>query len=146
MLHWFKTVCSTLTHSRSQRPRANDSDGTLCTTPAGAPLWLTLHGEAGRPELRFLGVRDNGGETFDRYEAGFEVTLDSDGPDHVPDIFGLVIGPSGNHPMGVCMHVEGFEQDVGEAVAWGALPAPVQHAILGEFGFFRASRGYQLLS
>jgi hypothetical protein len=137
MLHLFKAARSTLADRGSQPQPAQ-----LARTPAGAPLWLTLDDEPGKPELRFLGVRDNGAETFDRYEVGFEVRRDTD--DALPDPYGLAIGPSGNHPGGMCYHVEGFQQDSGEAVGWEELPAPVQRAILGEFGVFETTAGFRL--
>jgi hypothetical protein len=63
-------------------------------------------------------VWDNGGRTFDRYT----VFLGSDA---------YVVGPTGNHPQGVCMYV-GDAASVdpeGEPVAIADLPPAVQDAI-----------------
>lgn len=68
-------------------------------------------------------VYDNGGRTFDRYTAVFADDGDA-----------LAIGPTGNVPNGVCMHL-GYSPTVSddERVEFDALPEPVQRAIRGAF-------------
>ena len=86
--------------------------------------------------LEFEEVRDNGGVTFDRYTAGFchYGPADETG-DREMDRFALLIGPTGNHPQGVCMHHElGVSEDDGELVEVADLPEPVRKAIDGELG------------
>lgn len=63
-------------------------------------------------------VWDNGGRTFDRYT----VFVGGDA---------YVVGPTGNHPQGVCMYVgdAASVEPEGEPVAIANLPPAVQKAI-----------------
>lgn len=111
----------------------------ITTRPSGEPGWVTLEDGS---SLSFEGVTDNGGETFDRYTAGFEIAASGD-PDAETDVFVLLIGPTGNVPNGVCMHGEGGLGDDETRVAWEDIPEPVQRAIVGEFDLFVTTNGYQ---
>lgn len=62
-------------------------------------------------------IFDNGGRTFDRYTVVF------------PDHDALLIGPTGNHPQGVCMWASDPWQPEGEEVSFELLPLAVQSAI-----------------
>lgn len=80
-------------------------------------------------------VRDNGGQTFDRYTAGFCHYGSLEDDDREMDRFSLLIGPTGNHPQGVCMHDDmPVGEDDGKLVELSDLPEPVQKAIDNEFG------------
>src|SRR5215210_4990885 len=113
--------------------------------------------------LSLVKIRDNGGETFDRYFAIFEWDSEDES-----DTSGLSIGPTGNAPNGVCMSAgsdefvdgdhlgpviwEGQLQDmtehggspIDEAVKELPVPEPVQRAIRNEFAIaddiFRQAR------
>jgi hypothetical protein len=111
----------------------------LETLPDGTPLWADLNAEPAI-SIEYLGCIYNGGETFDAYHAGFEVTdRRADADDPIVDRFGLDIGATGNVPNGVCMSTEYFHDHLVEDdperwswIEWAALPEPVQNAILGE--------------
>jgi len=72
-------------------------------------------------------VRDNGGRSFDRYTVAFA----EDGYEEGQGC--LLIGATGNHPQGVCMHSEhpigGYD---GVTIGFDELPAPVLAAIADE--------------
>ena len=72
------------------------------------------------PEVR---IYDNRGKTFDRYAAVF------------PDGDVLVIGPTGNHPQGVCLWLgpSTNEDTLGAPITFEHLPQRVQRAIRAEW-------------
>ena len=80
-------------------------------------------------------IRDNGGRTFDRYTVGFS-ERDEAADEELR--YSLLIGPTGNHPQGVCMHDElPVSEDDGELVPWDEVPEPVQAAVRNEFALHR---------
>jgi hypothetical protein len=115
---------------------------TLVRSADGKPGWVTLpNGQT----MSYEGARDNGGSTFDRYTAGFEVTDPglTENEDGKTDEFSLTIGPTGNCARGVCMSSEyPLSETDGVEIAWADLPAPVQAAIIGEFDLFVTSDCY----
>lgn len=65
-------------------------------------------------------VFDNGGRTFDRYSVVF------------PDGDVLAVGPTGNHPQGVCMWL-GHVEPEGQEISLAELPPRVLDAAFAEY-------------